>query len=278
MQVVGLLCPQRVPWAPYRPHAESICSPKMLPADGGILGGIQEEASGAGGRMALLAPTSGRQESGWGQNPSPCRGDVVLGTWGQCECGSAQARPEVHRHSPHPHLTVCSAQPPPGGPAEFCLSAHMGLLCHTSVCPTIDSHSGTVPAVPPMRSGCPCGCSLCTAAEPPQPLPRSLPMHPRHPCRGGIIWGNHGNPGMLHAVPGFPQQRDLVQLSGRWGCLCDAQPTSLELTVLCGPGSHLLSWPGSSHTSFILQSWDGAAAGPSASSAHLPYPCCCWTR
>lgn len=176
MQVVGLLCPQRVPWAPYRPHAESICSPKMLPADGGILGGIQEEASGAGGRMALLAPTSGRQESGWGQNPSPCRGDAVLGTWGQCECGSAQARPEAHRHSPHPHLAVCSAQPPPGGPAEFCLSAHMGLLCHTGVCPTIDSHSGTVPAVPPMRSGCPCGCSLCTAAEPPQP-PAAQPPH-----------------------------------------------------------------------------------------------------
>lgn len=138
-------------------------------------GGYRRKPVGLGAEWRCWhLPAGGRRVDG-GKIPLPAEGTRCWGPGGSVSV--AVHRPALrHTDSPHPHLTVCSAQPPPGGPAEFCLSAHMGLLCHTGVCPTIDSHSGTVPAVPPMRSGCPCGCSLCTAAEPPQP-PAAQPPH-----------------------------------------------------------------------------------------------------
>lgn len=138
-------------------------------------GGYRRKPVGLGAEWRCWHLPAGGRRVGGGKIPLPAEGTRCWGPGGSVSV--AVHRPALrHTDSPHPHLTVCSAQPPPGGPAEFCLSAHMGLLCHTGVCPTIDSHSGTVPAVPPMRSGCPCGCSLCTAAEPPQP-PAAQPPH-----------------------------------------------------------------------------------------------------
>lgn len=251
--------------------------------------GYRRNPAGLGAeRGCRHLPAGGRRVGGGkilsmqkGAATSSTQDPWAVGAW-QCTC--------LHTDTV-PHLAAPGAQATPGGPAEFCLSAHIGLLCHTGVCPTTDSHSRTVPAVPQMRSGCPCGCSPCTAAEPPPgPLPRSLPTHPRHPRRGGIIWGNHGNPGMHHAVPGFPRQRDLAQLSGRrgvrvmqsphpWSSLCPVAPAATcshgqdphTPLLFCSAGMEPPQGPRPAQPTRPIP----AAAGPGRTLANEPrFPAC----